>query len=86
MHGATHQSPFGDNEVTAQWGNTLLSESKDIKLISDQFSNILFCKKCTLELLACHLGESEYLKERLEKNMGCTVVLYCGRVNAFFPF
>ena len=77
---------FWNSKVTAQWGNTWLSEGKDIKLISDQFLNIHFCKNCTLELLACHLGESEHHKEHLEENTGYTVVLYTGRVNAFFPF
>ena len=83
MHGSSSGSY---PRVFAYWGDRRLQESKKSTLISNMFKNIKFCSECTLELRSCHLGESPILKARLEANTKCKVLLYTGKVNAFFPF
>ena len=50
-------------------------ESTKHKEISSLFKNVNFCKKCTIELVVCHIGSSKLLKERLLQYK-CEVKLY----------
>lgn len=61
-------------------------ETKELEMISDFFAKVKFTKKCYLELRVCHLGESPYLKKRLENKTGCSITLYKGNVHAIFAF
>lgn len=83
MHGTPNKYLSG---VSAQWGDTYLSEGDKFTEISDMFKNIKFCSSCELELRSCHLGEYPFLKQRLENNTKCKVTVYQGGVNAFFPY
>lgn len=49
------------------------------------FKKINFCSSCKLEIRACYLDSSPYLKNWLEQNTECEVTLYEGKVKAFFP-
>ena len=41
------------------------------------------CSKCKLELRACFLGSNDILKERLQKNTGCAIILFEKKVNPY---
>ena len=86
MHGEEPWIRKNDTNVRAHWGERFLTENANKTEISDMFKKINFCSSCKLEIRACYLGSSPYLKKRLEQNTGCEVTLYEGQVKAFFPF
>ena len=60
-------------------------ESRTSTGISNLFKGLNFCDKCKIELRACWLGSSPYLKSRLEENTGCEITLYSRKVSATIP-
>lgn len=86
MHGEESWIRKNDTNVRAHWGERFLTENANNREISDMFKGINFCSSCELEIRACYLGSSPYLKRRLEQNTGCKVTLYEGLVKAFFPY
>ena len=86
MHGEEPWIRKNDTNVRAHWGERFLTENANKTEISDMFKKINFCSSCKLEIRACYLGSSPYLKKRLEQNTGCEVTLYEDQVKAFFPF
>lgn len=86
MHGEEPWIRKNDINVRAHWGEMFLTENANKTEISDMFKKINFCSSCKLEIRACYLGSSPYLKKRLEQNTGCEVTLYEGLVKAFSPF
>ena len=61
-----------------------LKESRTSEQISDTFAATSYCKGCTIKLIVCNLGSSQFLKSRLESKTGCKITLYKNGVNPLF--
>ncbi len=79
MHGYSE----GNNAALVYWGKDTLIEDVLSNQLSNMFSEIKFCDKCTLELRSCYIGKNQLLKKRLEQKTGCEVKLYENRVTIF---
>lgn len=80
MHGGATRN---NERAIVQWGDTALEENAHKEEISNMFSNVCFCNECTIELRSCNIGNSLYLKNRLEEKTGCKIILYNRAVGSF---
>ena len=64
-----------------------LEKGVEMDDISEFFTDLKskFCKKCTIRLVSCHLGENKYLADRIKTKTGCSVDVYAGRINSWSP-
>ena len=60
-------------------------ENKTDHDISNMFSGVRFCRGCSIELRACHLGKYELLLRRIADSSGCEVKAYVTTVHATGP-
>ena len=74
VHGSYHDLGF-TNRAEITIGTKILIENEIQKEISSLFSDITFCKDCTIELVSCEIGNSNILKERL-KRYKCKTIMY----------
>lgn len=58
-------------------------ESNIASEISTMLGKLCYCKNCVIELIVCEIGNSIYLKDRLKKYTGCSLILYETSVNMF---